>query len=62
MTCRTWWIIASISFLVGMIMGGCGYIFREAAIGMYFALLYLGFVVIGCVLWGIGLVSYLRGR
>ena len=62
MTCRTWWIIASIGFWVGMIMGLFSSIFAEAAAGLYLALLSCGFVVAGWVLWAIGLISYLRWR
>lgn len=62
MTCRTWWIMASISFLVGMIMSALGHIFIEAAVGLYLALGACGFVVAGWVLWAIGLISYLRWR
>lgn len=62
MTCRTWWIGASISFLVGMIMSALGYIFMEAAAGLYLALAACGFVVAGWVLWAVGLISYLRWR
>lgn len=62
MTCRTWWIIASFAFLVGMIMGGISTIFSGAALATYFALLNVCFVIAGWVLWGIGLVSHLRNR
>ena len=62
MTCRTWWIMASIAFLVGMIMGGISFILGEAAISVLFALLNWGFAIAGWVLWAIGLVSYLRWR
>lgn len=62
MTCRTWWIMASVSFLVGMIMGGIGMIFSDAAFSAYLILLNWGFAIAGWVLWAIGLVSYLRWR
>lgn len=62
MTCRTWWIMASISFLVGMIMGGIGMIFSDAAFSVYLILLNWGLAIAGWVLWAIGLVSYLRWR
>ena len=62
MTCRTWWIMASISFLVSIIMSACSHIFSEAAIAVYFVALMVGFVVAGWVLWAVGLVSYLKWR
>ena len=62
MTCRTWWIMASVSFLVGMIMGGIGMIFNDAAFSVYLILLNWGFAIAGWVLWAIGLVSYFRWR
>lgn len=62
MTCRTWWIMASISFLMGMIMSVLGYIFIEAAVGLYLALIACGFAAAGWVLWAIGLISYLKWR
>ena len=61
MTCRTWWIIASVTFLVGMIMGLVSNFVGDAA-SLYLALLNVGFAAAGWVLWGIGLVSYIRGR
>lgn len=62
MTCRTWWVIASVTFLVGMIMGLASNFVGVAAVSTYLALLNVGFVIAGWVLWGIGLVSYIRGR
>ena len=62
MACRTWWITASITFLVGMIMGLFGFIFKEATVGAYLVLGNIALVVAGWVLWVIGFVSYLRRR
>ena len=62
MTCRTWWIMASINFLVAMILSACSYIFSEAAIAVYLVALMIGFVVAGWVLWCVGLISYLKWR
>lgn len=62
MTCRTWWISASITFLVGMIMGLISFIFKEAAISVYLALGNVGLAAAGWVLWIIGFISYLRWR
>ena len=62
MTCRTWWIIASVNFLVGMILGAFSYFVGNATANMILALLNVGFVIAGWVLWAIGLVSYIRWR
>lgn len=62
MTCRTWWFTASAMFLFGMIMGLVSHLLEDAASSVYFALLNVGFAVAGWVLWGVGLVSYIRGR
>lgn len=62
MTCRTWWIMAMISFAVGILMTVFSFIFRDVAAGVYFVLLNWGFVFIGWVLWGIGLVNYWVNR
>ena len=62
MTCTNYWIAASISFFVGMVMGLCGIIFREAAIGAYLVLANWVLVGIGWVLYFIGLVNYFRWR
>lgn len=62
MTCRTWWITASIAFLVGMIMGGIGFIFKEATFSVYLVLGNVALAVAGWVLWIIGFISYLRWR
>lgn len=62
MTCRTWWIMASIAFLVGMIMGGIGMLIGNDVTAAVLILLNWGFAIAGWVLWVIGLVSYLRWR
>lgn len=62
MTCRIWWIIAMISFLVGMVFSAFAFIFMEVAAGLYLSLVACGFVAAGWVLWIIGLVSYLKWR
>jgi hypothetical protein len=62
MRCKDWWIIASISFLVGLIMSALGYIFMETVAGLYLALIACGFVVSGWALWVVGMISYLRWR
>lgn len=62
MTCTTWWIMASISFFVGLIMNLCSWLFMATVVGTFLALLGLGFVIAGWVLWTIGLVSYIRRR
>ena len=62
MTCRTWWIIASIDFLVGMITLALGYIFMESVVGLYLLLGACGVIAAGWVLWVVGFVSYLRWR
>ena len=62
MTCRTWWIMASIAFLVGMIMGGIGMFIGNDVTAAVLILLNWGFAIAGWVLWAIGLVSYFRWR
>ena len=62
MTCRTWWIMASISFLVGMIMGGIGMLIGNDVTAAVLILLNWGFAIAGWVLWFIGLVNYIRWR
>lgn len=57
-----WWIMASISFFVGMIVCLCGNIFKDSAIGVYFILLDCLFIITGWVLYAIGLVKYVRER
>ena len=62
MTCKTWWIIASIDFLVGMIMLALGYILLKSVVGLYLLLGACGVIAAGWVLWIVGFVSYLRWR
>lgn len=62
MTCTNYWIAASISFFVGMVMGLFGMIFGAAAIGVYLVLANWILAGIGWVLWFIGLVNYIRYR
>ena len=62
MMCRNYWIAASVSFFVSMIFSLCSLVFGAAAFGGVFVIGLLTTVVLGWVLWFIGLVSYLRMR
>lgn len=62
MMCRNYWIAASVSFFVSMIFSLCSFVFGVAAFGGVFVIGLLATVVLGWVLWTIGLVNYLRRR
>lgn len=55
-----WFIMASISFFVGLIVCICGQIFKDTAIGVYLFLLDWACIIIGWVLYAIGLVKRIR--
>lgn len=62
MSSTKWWIMAATSFLVGMFMSVLSMITGLAGIAGVFVILNLVSVIVGWVLWTIGLVTYLRRR
>lgn len=62
MNARNYWIAASVSFFVSMMFSLCSYVFGAAVLGGAFVIGLLTTVVLGWVLWAIGLMNYLRGR
>ena len=62
MSSVTVWIIASIVFFVSMIMFACGWLITNAAVAGMFCCIGIGMVCAGWILWGIGLVNYIRHR